>query len=206
MFRPSSLILATLLLGASPALAIDSEGNFAVNGAGSQSCAQYLSVIDQGADNQEVLIYVSWAQGYLTSLNRGQQGAYDVLPISTANDIAQLVARICRQSQDIPFENAVFRLARVFAPMQLGAASQVIELTRGEQTVRVREGALAMVQQFLKDSGRYVGNVDGVFGERTAEAISVFQGEADIPQTGLPDLNTFAAILARITQNQQNSN
>lgn len=202
MFRFSHLIIAAGLLGATPALALDAEGNFAVNGAGSQSCAQYLSVVDQGADNQQVLIYVSWAQGYLTSLNRGQEGAYDVLPISTANDIALLLTRICRQSTDIPFENAVFRLARVFEPMRLSAASPVIELTRGETTVRVRKGALAMVQQFLKDSGSYAGNVDGVFGERTAEAITAFQVEADIPATGLPDLNTFAAILARITQNQ----
>ena len=205
MFRPTSLIFAACLFGATPALALDAEGNFAVNGAGSQSCTQYLSAVDQGAGNQQVLIYVSWAQGYLTSLNRGQDGAYDVLPISSANDIAQLLARICRQSQDIPFENAVFRLARVFAPMQLSAASPVIELTRGEQTVRVRKGALAIVQQYLKDSGSYAGNVDGVFGERTAQAISAFQAEADIPETGLPDLNTFAAILARMTQ-QQGSN
>lgn len=205
MFRHSSLACALFagLFAAAPASAADSNGNFAVHGAGSQSCAQYITAVDGQADNQEVLIYVSWAQGYLSSLNRLQQNAFDVLPISGANDIAVLLARICRQNQEVPYANAVLRLARAFAPMQIATDSPTIELTRGDTTVRVRKAALAMVQQYLKDSGRYGGNVDGVFGERTAEAITEFQGEAEVPQTGLPDLNTFAAILARIVQAQQ---
>lgn len=206
MFHPSRLIFAASLFAAAPAMAADPQGDFAVHGAGSQSCQQYLSAVEGGSSNQQLLIYVSWAQGYISSLNRNLQDVFDALPTSNANDIATLLSRVCRDRPDSAFESAVRGLVNAFAPMRLGANSPVIELTRGEQTVRVRKAALAQVQQYLKDSGRYDGGVDGVFGERTAEAISGFQAEANIPQTGLPDLNTFAAILARIVQSQQGSN
>lgn len=203
MFHSSRLVFAASLFLVSPAMAADPEGDFAVHGAGSRSCQQYLSAVEGGSGNQQLLIYVSWAQGYISSLNRNLQGVFDSLPTSSANDIATLLSRICRDRPDSPYESAVRGLVNAFAPMRLGANSPVIELSRGEQTIRLRKAALAQVQQYLKDSGRYGGNVDGVFGERTAEAITGFQAEAEIPQTGLPDLNTFAAILARIVESQQ---
>jgi hypothetical protein len=203
MFRPSPLILAASLFAAAPAMAADQQGDFAVHGAGSQTCQQYLDAIQAGAGSQEVLIYVSWAQGYISSINRNLQGVFDSLPTSSANNIATLLSRICRDRPDSAYESAVVGLINAFAPMRLGVNSPVIELNRGDQTLRVRKAALAQVQRYLKETGRYGGNVDGVFGERTAEAITAFQAEAEIPQTGLPDLNTFAAILARIVQAQQ---
>lgn len=203
MLRPSPLILAASLFAATPALAADPQGDFAVHGAGSQTCQQYLDAVAAGSGSQEVLIYVSWAQGYISSINRNLQGIFDALPTSSANDIATLLQRICRDRPESAYESAVIGLVNAFAPMRLATNSPVIELNRGDQTLRVRKAALAQVQQYLKDSGRYGGNVDGVFGERTAEAITAFQAEANIPQTGLPDLNTFAAILARIVQAQR---
>ena len=67
-----------------------------------------------------------------------------------------------------------------FTPMQKGS--------RGEDVIAA--------QKRLIELNYLSGSADGAFGGMTEEAVKLFQKEADIPQTGVIDKNTFSKLMA----------
>jgi len=68
--------------------------------------------------------------------------------------------------------------------------------------VRLTRNQLKQLQQELKSAGLYKGAVDGRMGRETKQAISQFQQQNGLNQTGMPDQQTLAA-LNKDNQNNQ---
>jgi peptidoglycan hydrolase-like protein with peptidoglycan-binding domain len=66
--------------------------------------------------------------------------------------------------------------------------------------VKVSEGQIEQAQQRLKTAGLYKGAADGKMGSETKQAISEFQQQNGLKQTGALDQETLAAL-----NNNQNS-
>jgi hypothetical protein len=194
--RPvASLLFGAGLVGLSAggAIASDVNGNYAVLGAGAQSCASFRQAAVDGGPT--LLNYISWLQGYLSHMNRTTAETYDAMPVSEATGFAQMVLRVCGQDDTQSVELAALKTLNVFAPLRVQAESPLVQISWNGQQLSVRQETIRTVQAELRERGLYDSAVDGTFGPKTAEAIVAFQKTKGIPETGLPDAITLANLL-----------
>lgn len=190
-----SLVFSAAFLGAAAggAAASDVNGNYAVIGAGAQSCASFRQAAADGGPT--LLNYISWLQGYLSYMNRATPETYDAMPVSEAVGFAQMVLRVCGQDDTQTVEMAALKTLNVFAPLRVQVESPLVQITWNEKQLTVRQETIRVVQAKLQERGFYSSAVDGTFGPKTAEAIIAFQKSKGIPETGLPDAVTLANLL-----------
>lgn len=188
------LALATVA-AAGVAGAADEQGNFAIKGAGTATCEQYLSSRDQRS--QDFYVYAGWIDGYLTATNRYREGVYDISPWATAQVLTAVVARQCEQNPDTPFHVVVQGLVRELAPQRLEARSELVRFEAEDQGVLIYQEILRRVQAALQRAGHYGAAVDGVPGPQTRAALRRYQRAQGLDVTGLPDQRTLLELLAR---------
>ena len=193
-FAFASVLSAGLLgLTIGGAAASDVNGNYAVVGAGAQSCASFKQAAADGGP--QLINYISWLQGYISHLNRSTPETYDVIPVSEPVAFANLVLRVCAQDDKQSFELAALKTVNVFAPLRVQTESPLVQITWNEKQLSVRQETIKTVQAKLKERGLYDSAVDGTFGPKTAESIIAFQKSKGLPETGLPDGITLANLL-----------
>lgn len=80
--------------------------------------------------------------------------------------------------------------------MQQGAQAQIPPANARAQnaSVRLSRNQIKQVQQQLKSAGLYKGKVDGKMGRETKQAVSAFQQQNGINQSGTLDQQTLAAL------------
>ncbi|HSV30051.1 MAG TPA: peptidoglycan-binding domain-containing protein [Candidatus Omnitrophota bacterium] len=83
----------------------------------------------------------------------------------------------------------------------LGAGPALAQGATPDQAVERQY--LAEIQQQLKQSGYYQGQVDGVFGTQTSQALSQWQRDQGLPATGQIDGDTIAALEGGTATTQQ---
>jgi hypothetical protein len=190
-----AVVLAGLIAGTAPgapALAADEEGLFAVRGAGIADCTQYLEARE--ARSQQYFQFGGWMNGYLTGLNRFEEGTFDLVPWQNADFLASALANYCSQNPDQSFHNAVVLLAETLKPQRIESRSERVEIpVEGEeQPLRMYRTTLQRVQAALNEEGYDAGPADGEFGEATAQALRALQQDTDgLEVTGVPDQGTL---------------
>lgn len=190
----ASVLSAGLLgLAIGDAAASDANGNYAVVGAGAQSCASFKQAAADGGP--QLINYISWLQGYVSHMNRSTAETYDVVPVSEPVAFANLVLRVCSQDDKQSFELAVLKTINVFAPLRVTTESPLVQISWNGKQLSVRQETIKTVQAKLLERGLYDSAVDGTFGPKTAEAIIAFQKSKNLPETGLPDGVTLANLL-----------
>jgi hypothetical protein len=174
------------------AWASDAQGNFTLRGYGSRSCGTYLTEMsDPGHANN----YASWLMGYATARNRLQSETFDILPFPEGTVLFDAVSAVCRDQQAITVEAAANEVIRAIAPLHQRSASAVVTIDRGEQSVRIRQAALAALQARLAELGLYSGPADGEWREELTASLTEFQLREKIVASGLPDLPTLIRAL-----------
>lgn len=194
MLRLSLAISALVLLGSTAARAADPNGDFAVVGPGARSCAEFRGLVD--SSSRDSLLFVAWFQGYLSRTNLQTDNTYSVLPTVDANASATLLYRVCTNNPEASVERAADTLVTLFQPLAVTSMSEIVRIKEGERTLEIWQDTLLKIQQLLKDRGLYSGTVDGLYGPGTRDALVAFQKERKIGETGVPDLDTLAAVLA----------
>lgn len=183
------LALAALsLLLALPSQAADEQGAFAVRGPGGLPCQAFVEA-RQGQDGGRD--FLLWADGYVSALNLSARDTFDLLPWGNEAYLAVLLEAHCKRHPEQPFHVALNRLLEGLKDQRLHRRSPQIEAERGGAKVLVYAETLQRVQRRLKEQGLYRGEVDGRFGEQTAEAIARYQRRQGLPPTGLPDYATL---------------
>lgn len=183
-------VAATMPWSVAPARSADAEGNYAVRGAGSQSCAQFVEAIRANAD--DVAVYVEWIGGYLTALNRTTEATYDVSFIVSGEDAANIVARICTRTPDSLLETAVAQFAALSHEHRIVSQSPVQSARLGDAVALVRRDTLESFFERLVALG--FADDTAAFEENGAEIIRSYQADKSLPQTGLPDFATLVNV------------
>lgn len=83
---------------------------------------------------------------------------------------------------------------------QSGAQSQS---GHSGQSAQIDQNTVRQVQQQLQNQGYDVGKVDGVWGQRSRQALMDFQKDQNIRTSGRPDQQTMAALGLEPSANQQ---
>ncbi|HEX5484297.1 MAG TPA: peptidoglycan-binding domain-containing protein [Terriglobia bacterium] len=77
-----------------------------------------------------------------------------------------------------------------------------LSVTALQAAPAINQSEIRSVQQNLKDNGYYNGNVDGLMGPQTREAIRKYQTAENLPVTGRVDSQTAAKLGVKGTESQ----
>lgn len=111
-----SLISLILLAVTQLSVARDFENNYAVYGAGGDSCGMYLKAMKKGG--KELDYFIDWTVGYLAAFNVIMPSTYDVLGESDFPSAQMWLERHCKRYPKELFINAVIKLTAVLYPMR----------------------------------------------------------------------------------------
>jgi hypothetical protein len=208
MRRRSFVVFELLLLLAGsatpPAYAADAKGTFALRGFGAQSCSAAGAAMK--SDPQLAGVAIAWLQGYVTALNRVQQGTFDVSPLPDLTALLRMITGFCEKSPDTPVENVSFQVIRVLAAARVLEDTPIVQTKSGQANAMLRQETLVKVQQALISRGYLSGAADGQFGGQTAQALKSFQQAQGLPVTGVTDAATVVRLLIELPAQGKKSN
>jgi hypothetical protein len=184
-------LLATL--AQTPAYAADGDGNFAIKGAGQQTCDRFLQAYD--TQSRDIALYGGWLEGYLTAFNQFTDDTFDFASWQTTESMLAILLSACRQlPPETRFMDAFYRVTDRIAPQRLTAQSTAQVLSRGNISTIIYADVLIMAKARLTELGFAPGPANADYPEETAMAMEAFQAARGLPQTGLPDQQTLGAL------------
>lgn len=197
-FKSTTLICALALAVSSPppARAADPSGQFAIKGAGLQTCANFGKSFD--ARQHDLGIYLGWFEGYVTALNQMQDDLFDLLPWQDSETTLRMLRLSCSTlSEDTQMMRAANKLIQLLAASRLTEESEPVGFGRGAGKIVVYKEVLRRVHQRLAQLGYAVDAEAETLDERTSLEIERFQRDNALPVTGLPDQATLVALFIR---------
>lgn len=196
--RPFSFLAAIAALGlsAAPSFAADTNGNFAIKGAGLQTCEKFTTAFEE--QNTDIMLYGGWIDGYLTGKNQHVNGVFDLASWQNTQTLLGLTKSACAQlPADTQFMSAFDKVVRVLFDTQLDVASEITGLKSGTKQSFVYKATLEQMQSALAGLGYEVGADQGVFDATTAASLQAFQKDKNLPVSGLPDQRTLFELFVR---------
>lgn len=178
-----------LLLASPGAQGADSDGRFAIKGAGLASCQDYASA--RAEQSQLVYSLLGWLDGYLTAYNQLSPNTFDVAAWESTDLFARILDSHCEKHPDDRFFTVARAIVAQIADQRLQKNSPLIPVQRGEQGLLIYQETLRRVQEKLSGRGHYAGEIDGQFGDQTRTALEAFQAEQGLAVSGLPDQATL---------------
>jgi hypothetical protein len=169
---------------------------YALRGAGQLSCAQYLDAYKE--EGSVLYMTAGWIDGYVTALNRLENGVFEHLSWQETGLVLDLLRNHCTANPEDVLANAVHLFVRATDSTKLTESSELIEVPvpEGGGAIDIYRATISRVQSTLAELGHYTSSVDGAYGPGTAAAIKLFQAEAGLPETGLPDQRTLLVLFA----------
>lgn len=193
--KTSGLAIATALtvLQCGTAYSADQNGNFAIRGAGLQTCGNLIEAFDDGTE--DLALYAGWIDGYVTGLNQFREDTFDMTPWQTSGTLLAMTTQVCRtEAEDTGFMTAFVSLLRGLSGARLTQQSELTGVFSSGQRVVLYKSTVADLERKLVELGHNVGQVDEEFTENTARALMSFQSNRGLKETGLPDQKTLFAL------------
>ena len=190
------VVLAVSILNANSAVfAASDEGLFATRGTGGLQCSEYVNRL-QGERGLQVRNELSlWLAGYLTHANRNEAGFYDVSPVNSNAALAVIVGRVCRTNPDVLVETAVVSILDSMVSLAPRSETPASIVRNEDFSVEIYEDVMLRFQMKLVGKGFLEeDSADGKYGPKTRKAITEYQEERSLRQTGIPDPLTLLDI------------
>jgi len=194
MLRFILLASTVLALGAISG-ARGAPGQFAVKGAGTTPCSQYVTALDENAEAFSV--YAGWLAGYITGLNQQRSDTFDLAGWRSVPSILFAIRNYCQHEsvKDIPFHRAAGQVVALIEEDGLAHHSPRLELRRPDgETVSVYAATLKRVKSRLSELGYYDGPADQSYTQAVAEALRSYQQDQDLPDSGVPTQQTLLSL------------
>lgn len=188
--RVIAVLIAMTVFGADAA---DSDGNFAIKGAGVQTCKKFVEAWDKG--NTDLRLYAGWIAGYVTALNQHNEKTYDAVPWQTTETLLGMTWSVCGQlAPDTHFLHAFDRMLSKLRSTRLGEKSDLVGVRRGERTIVVYHAVLDAAKARLTSLGHDAGPIGADFDQIASNAFRSFQEAHGLEPSGLPDQKTLFAL------------
>ncbi|MEM9437021.1 MAG: peptidoglycan-binding domain-containing protein [Pseudomonadota bacterium] len=179
-----------------PGQAEDSNGDFAIKGAGLQSCGSLVEAWD--GRTEDIALYAGWIDGYVTGMNQNLEDTFDVAPWQSVQTLLGLTTEVCRNLDESEmFITAFNDLMKDFAVHRVRQKQNAIAVTNGDTAIALYKETLLRVKQRLSENGFDPGGLDHQFTDQTRTAIEAFQASKGIAVTGLPDQQTLFLLFVR---------
>jgi peptidoglycan hydrolase-like protein with peptidoglycan-binding domain len=174
---------------AAPVAAADSDGSFAIKGAGLQSCKAYLEAANKAPT--DLHLYAGWIDGYVTALNQFQPDTFDILPWQNTQSALGLMQSVCAQlPEDTRFMDAFHQLNLRLKDQRLTKLSDATAFRTERGMAVIYKSVYQMMLDKLVD-GDFLHVAQRGDDAAVSDALSAFQNASGLTVTGLPDQPTL---------------
>ena len=188
------VILAATL--ASSAVAESADGQFAIKGAGMQTCGAFLDSAD--ARSEDLPLYAGWVDGFVSAQNQHLPETFDIAPWQTTGTLVSLIRSVCQQAgRETRFMDAAVGMINALTAQRLTETSETSTIDMGTNRTVIYDAVLMQAEQALSDRGIDPGPIDGTYDDATSQALAAFQRDQGIPVSSLPDQQTLFALLLK---------
>lgn len=190
-------IIALIALAAvplAPAMAQDSQRQFAVEGAGMLTCARFTAA-RADTTSPEYQRMIGFIEGFLTAANLYEPDTFDLTPWHNAAALDMIVGNHCAQHPEDRLVGVTQRMVGGLRPFRVARFSPLLEVGDAENSALVYETILRRAQAALRVRGLYTGAEDGTFTPALRQAFRDFQRSVGLGETGVPDPATLWKLL-----------
>ncbi len=171
------------------------NGEFSLKGLGYNSCEEFTNARDLRSN--DYYRFIGWLEGYLSAYNRFTPDTINIAPWQSTELLADFLEIHCREYPKTPFSVAVDRMIAELVPSRLHKSSDSLTVESSGHKILIYRDILKAMQNALKERGFYDGEIDGLYDERTKNAIKNYQESAKIKKTGMPDQATLYYLLLK---------
>lgn len=184
-------LLFVLALSAGEAIAADSDGNFAIKGAGLQTCGAFVASFE--ARSTDLGLYGGWIDGFLTGQNQYLDGIFDLAAWETTQVLLGLTHSSCSQlPPETRFIDGFAQVMRVLRPNAIPEQTGASTARLGDSAVALYDIVMIRMKASLVERGYIPGDVESAtFTSETAAALKAFQADSGLTESGLPDQQTL---------------
>lgn len=193
----AALCATVITVASSSLLAADTDGRFAVKSAGGTRCSQFVDAV-KTKDQRRLALYVGWIAGYISAANQLTAETFDHASWQDMRTLTALLSRHCDRNADTRFGAAVAQMVTHLKNDRLQAHSDPVVAEFDGKSVRLYVETLRRAQDALAELGMYSGSLDGKYTDSLRESLTKFQGENDLPTSGIPDQQTLFALFQKI--------
>lgn len=179
----------------------DINNKFAVKGAGSVSCNQYVEAVKRNSDR--LIAFTGWVDGYLSFHNERSEETFDIAPWQSTKLLSKALYAHCKKKPELTFFNAVKYMIQALHDGRLKEASELVKLNIGDNSLYFYRSIMVDVQKALNDKLSLTLPVDGNFSEDMQRALLDYQKSRKITQSGIPDQDTLQRLFAKPKPKQQ---
>jgi len=181
------------LLAVTATQAADDQGRFMVKGAGVTRCADFTAAVAERGP--ELYSYAGWIEGYLSGMNRYEDGVFDHVSWHSTDMLMAALARTCEQSPEAGFHAMVNQLAQTLRRTAVTERSELVPIRSDDIGLVLYAETLRRLQAALRQRGFDAVEVTGAFDAPTQAALLDFQRQRGLKPTGVPDQPTLATLL-----------
>lgn len=190
----TAFALAALSLAPQSGEARDENGQFAVDGVGNRSCAQFLEALEAPEPRTLAIAFAGWADGFISATNALSPNTFDLTPWQSVEVIIAQMKTYCTANPDEIFVNGFGKLVASLNPARLTEQSEIVQVTWQGKAVFVYRSVLEWVRARLLEEGFSPSPDAGIYGGSFVTAIVEYQKANNLPVTGLPDMPTMIAL------------
>ena len=184
-------LLVSVVPGAVPAA--DSDGKFAMKGAGLLPCRVYLSERERRSNVYYMI--GGWVEGYVSAHNRHSEQTFDILSFESLELMLEIAERQCRENPDARLHEVLHAIIRQVERDRLESESPRVQIGTGERRTALYRETIRRVQERLRELGRFGEDADGRFTPQTRDALAAYQEDIGFEPTGFPDQATLWRLL-----------
>ena len=187
-------LVASVLVADTEARADNTGGQFAVEGAGTLTCATFIEArADRGS--AEYQRFIGFIEGYVSAANRYEPDTFDLTPWHNAAAFDLIFDNHCSDHPDDTVVSVVQRMVGALRPVRITDYSPMVEVGNGSNKAIVYRATLQRSQAALREAALYDGPEDGAYSPQLRDALLAFQKDKSLVATGVPDPATLWTLL-----------
>lgn len=184
------LLLSLFYTLSASAFAKDTEGKFAVKGAGASRCQDFVAALDQ-KNEPKVLSYGAWLNGYLSFYNQETVETFDISPWQSSEYLMRALYQHCKKNPSVNYFIAVGYMIDALKSERLTSSSDLVSISDGTHKHYYYRELIKRLKKALNEKLDIDLEIDGQFDNATEQAVRELQKRNSLPVTGVPDQETL---------------
>jgi len=177
------------------AIAADSQGKFAVKGAGKRTCEAFTKASTE--KSTDYYLFGGWVEGFISAYNQFQPQNFDITPWQTTELILLLLKKHCENNPNTKFLSATNSLFKTLFSIRLTEKSNLISIQVGKSKSYFYQEIMLRAKARLKTMGYLAGNVNSEYTKNDAIALEKYQKDVGLPATGTLDQRTLMTLFLK---------
>lgn len=180
------ILAVSFLLTATPGIAADVDGRYAVEGPGAQQCSAFVAL---SPTSQEYAITAGYISGYLGASNALSPDAYDLTPWQTLELSLLHIQQFCKSNPDATLATGLAQYTAFLLPNRISEREDKTSLQVDDAIIVQYQSVVERIRKVLSDKG---------FGSETEplDGLKDFQLSIGVKPTGLPDQVTLSQLFS----------